>query len=409
MSDTAKYADIVLPACTSFERKELRASGRRLVYYKNAIEPLYESRSDTDIVCDLAKALELDDDLLTSGYDACCRSMLDPLGVDLDELKQKGIISLLPAMGDDELRFYTASGKYELHSSLAEKHGYEPIPKYYDPYDDADPDSYPLILCSGGRLPNAFASRFHDIPWARSLRKDASVDINIDTANELGIEQGDIIRLSTTAGSLVVKANLTNLNRRDMVVLYHGYREADVNSIIPAGHNDPYSGFPGYRSVRCKIELVEKGVPNTPAVSVSDSCGTFTFNSEKCTGCGACVVACMDRNNTDLCNQKPLRFVWERKDSDALHFEMNFCVHCNEPECLAACSFGAISKNEFGIVLIDSDKCKVCGACARACPYGAVRKGETAYKCDGCIDRVRLGLKPACIDACRFGALEAKF
>ena len=36
--------------------------------------------------------------------------------------------------------------------------------------------------------------------------------------------------------------------------LYHGYREADVNAIIPAGHNDPYSGFPGYRSVRCRVE-----------------------------------------------------------------------------------------------------------------------------------------------------------
>ena len=36
--------------------------------------------------------------------------------------------------------------------------------------------------------------------------------------------------------------------------LYHGYRETDVNAIIPAGHNDPYSGFPGYRSVRCRVE-----------------------------------------------------------------------------------------------------------------------------------------------------------
>ena len=35
--------------------------------------------------------------------------------------------------------------------------------------------------------------------------------------------------------------------------MYHGYREADVNSIVPPGHNDPYSGFPGYRSVRCAV------------------------------------------------------------------------------------------------------------------------------------------------------------
>lgn len=409
LSDTAKYADIVLPACTSFERSELRASGRQLLYYKNAIEPLYESRSDTDIVCDLARYLGLDDELLTAGYDACCRSMLEPLGVELDELKEKGIMSLPPLPADSELKFYTSSGKYELHSSLAEKHGYEPLPKYYDPYDDADPEEYPLILCSGGRLPNAFASRFHTIPWARSLRKDAMVDINPETALKLGIEQGDIISLSTSAGSLELKANITNLNSKDVVVLFHGYSEADVNSIIPVGHNDPFSGFPGYRSIRCKIELVAKGNKADDMPSVSGSSGLFKFNSEQCTGCGACVVACMDRNNTDLETQIPLRHVCERKDSSVLSFDMNFCVHCDEPACMSVCKFGAINKNSLGIVLIDAEKCMSCGACSNACPYGAVRKGDTAYKCDGCIDRVNIGLKPACIDACRFGALEANY
>ncbi len=408
MSDTAKYADIVLPACTSFERGELRASGRRLVYYKNAVDPLFESRSDTDIVCDLAKALGLEDELLTSGYDACCRSMLEPLGVDLDELKEKGVIKLPDLPSSGELKFYTSSGKYELHSSLAEKHGYEPLPKYYDPYDDADPNEFPLILCSGGRLPNAFASRFHDVPWARQLRSDAMVDINFKTASELSIKQGDIISLSTSVGSLEAKANLTNLNRENMVTLYHGYSEADVNSIVPGGHNDPFSGFPGYRSIRCKVELVAKSQQDKKAISVGAACGAFSFNSTNCTGCGACVVACMDRNTTDLSYQKPLREVWERRNSDALHFDMNFCVHCDEPACLNACKFGAVSRNELGMVVMESEKCVNCGACVKSCPYGAVRKAEKPYKCDGCMDRVSLGLKPVCIDACRFGALDMK-
>ena len=41
------------------------------------------------------------------------------------------------------------------------------------------------------------------------------------------------------------------------VFMYHGYTEADVNSIIPPGHNDPYSGFPGYRSTRCGVKKQE--------------------------------------------------------------------------------------------------------------------------------------------------------
>ncbi len=407
MTDTARYADIVLPACTSFERRELRASGRRLIYYKNAIAPLYESRSDADILCDLARALELDDPLLTGGFDTCCRSMLEPLGVQLDELVEKGTIVLPTGENDGQLRFYTPSGKYELHSYLAESLGYEALPKYYDPYDSADPEEYPLILCSGGRLPNAFASRFHNVPWARSLRQDAMVDINLSTAKTLGIEQGDIIQLSTSAGSLTLRANLTNLNRADTVVLYHGYSEADVNSIIPAGHNDPYSGFPGYRSVRCKVQPVAKNdrpIASKPSASELD--GSFGFNSEKCVGCGACVVACMDRCSTDIGVQRPFRSLWENVSNEYLSFDMSFCVHCYQPSCVDACKPGAISKSELGVVAVNRDLCVGCGACARSCPLGAITVDEKASKCDGCSDRLALGLKPVCVDACRFGALE---
>ena len=206
----------------------------------------------------------------------------------------------------------------------------------------------------------------------------------------------------------MLRANITNLNKDGVVTLYHGYSEADVNSIIPSGHNDPYSGFPGYRSVRCSVTPVKNNEePEVPQISVKDSDGAFTFNRDKCTGCGACVVACMDRNSTDLNSQHSFRKVWEDKNNGDLCFDMNFCVHCNEPACLEACKFGAVSKNEQGLVMIDSEKCVACGACARACPYKAINKGKSAYKCDGCADRTALGLAPVCVDACRFGALGA--
>lgn len=42
-----------------------------------------------------------------------------------------------------------------------------------------------------------------------------------------------------------------------MVSLYHGYREADANSLLSIDHRDPYSGFPSYRCIRCRIEKEE--------------------------------------------------------------------------------------------------------------------------------------------------------
>jgi anaerobic selenocysteine-containing dehydrogenase len=89
LTDSAKYADIVLPACSSLERSELVGvmGMSALTYIEPAIPPYFETKSDMDIICELANALDLDDDLLRSGYDNCCRYILRKLPFTLDDLK----------------------------------------------------------------------------------------------------------------------------------------------------------------------------------------------------------------------------------------------------------------------------------------------------------------------------------
>lgn len=73
MTMSAKYADLVLPACSSLERGEMKAyQGGFLTFTQPVIEPLYDSKSDTDIMYGMIKALKLDDELLQQGYEACC-------------------------------------------------------------------------------------------------------------------------------------------------------------------------------------------------------------------------------------------------------------------------------------------------------------------------------------------------
>ena len=96
------------------------------------------------------------------------------------------------------------------------------------------------------------------MPWLRALRPEPTADLNDGDAQRLGIAPGDDMTLSTQVGAITVKANPTRTVKPGTVFLYHGYREADVNSIIPPGHNDPYSGFPGYRSVRCSVSRREE-------------------------------------------------------------------------------------------------------------------------------------------------------
>ena len=97
------------------------------------------------------------------------------------------------------------------------------------------------------------------------------------------------------------------------------------------------------------------------------------------------------------------------------------CNHCADPACVKVCPVKAISKEtEFGAVIVDSAKCIGCGACAYACPWGAPQYFEpldkTAMgtpehphmtKCDMCVDRLRAGLKPACVASCPGARLSA--
>ena len=89
MTETCKYADIVLPACTSVERSELRCYPMGyIIFTQPAIPPLYDSRSDTDIIYDLAARLGLDDPLLRACYEASVDWILEPAGISVSDLRQ---------------------------------------------------------------------------------------------------------------------------------------------------------------------------------------------------------------------------------------------------------------------------------------------------------------------------------
>ncbi|WP_276852197.1 molybdopterin-containing oxidoreductase family protein [Enterocloster lavalensis] len=267
LTDTAKYADIVLPACSSFERGEFKTyPGGYATYTEPVIPPLGQSKSDADILCELAGYLDLDDPLLRSGYENCVRDIIRDLSVTVEELKAADLPVLVP-----ERELYaegayieggmdTPSGKFELDSLVIQAHpewGLDSLPTYRCSLNQADEADYPFILCAGARIPHALHSRLHDVPWLRSLRPEPEADLALCDAERLGIKKGDKIQLFTAVGSIEVKANPTARVLPGMVHMYHGYREADVNSLMDRDNLDPYCGFPGFRSTRCGVRKGE--------------------------------------------------------------------------------------------------------------------------------------------------------
>ncbi len=273
MTHTAKYADIVLPACTSVERGEMKAyQGGYLAYTKPVIRPLHDSKSDVDILCDLARVMDLDDEYLKAGYDACMDWIIDGCGLTVADLKKSDLpvkvpIAKWPAQpgGCLEKGFKTPTGKFEFYAtSIAKidpKYGLDPLPVYYDSLaDQNDPETraaYPFYLCTGARLPHTVHSRTHETPWLRSLRPHPTCEVQADDGKRLGLKDGDDVILESPYGAIQVKVKLTHKVKPGTVLMLHGYTEANVNNLIGRDHLDPYSGYPGFKGMRCNVRKVE--------------------------------------------------------------------------------------------------------------------------------------------------------
>jgi len=173
-----------------------------------------------------------------------------------------------------------------------------------------------------------------------------------------------------------------------------------------------------------KIELVDETDPlagkslniNGDA-SVSDNSNRykqhgFYFNADNCIACHACESACSEKN--DLPPHIAYRAVgYVEGGSYPNYTRLNIsmaCNHCDDPVCLKGCPTRAYTKfAEYGAVLQDPDICFGCGYCTWVCPYNApqldTKKGHV-HKCNMCVDRLEVGLKPACAAACLGGALD---
>ena len=174
----------------------------------------------------------------------------------------------------------------------------------------------------------------------------------------------------------------------------------------------------------------------------------YALDISRCIGCRRCVYACVEENNQSrdpqihwikvLQMEKEHGVSFEHADAyyqpaevpEEGHFYVPVsCQQCRNAPCTKVCPTGATWTEQDGIVVIDYDWCIGCRCCVAACPYGArhfnwgtpsIPDGEinpaTHYlgnrprtrgvveKCTFCIQRVRAGRYPACVEVCPVGA-----
>ena len=144
----------------------------------------------------------------------------------------------------------------------------------------------------------------------------------------------------------------------------------------------------------------------------------FSFDISRCSGCMACVVACMDQNDLPG-NGVTFRHVSQLEKGGYPSVRISWvslsCQNCSDAPCMVVCPSKAIFRNPHsGIVDVNKEVCIGCHSCAMVCPFGAPQfpiEGKMS-KCDLCIERVTHGLEPACVHTCTtralgFGSMKA--
>jgi carbon-monoxide dehydrogenase iron sulfur subunit len=151
---------------------------------------------------------------------------------------------------------------------------------------------------------------------------------------------------------------------------------------------------------------------------------TVFVHPERCIGCKQCEAACAVAHSQ---TKNLFLAVFEHPTpKPRIHAEPglmlntafpNKCRHCNPAPCQMACPTAAITRpSDYPeIVSLNQQKCIACGMCAIVCPFDVITyyasnaapdRPAVAVKCDHCIERQRQGTSPACVEACKVGALE---
>jgi anaerobic selenocysteine-containing dehydrogenase len=250
-NDTTEMADVVLPGCTFLEKGEISVQSLRRDYPVRTrlpiVEPLYESLAEWKFLSLLGRRLGFDEFFPFASDHELLHAALKRAGWRADSSAESTIPGRVLAKG-----FTTPSGKIELYSGSLEEQGYDPLP--VAPLDWPQNDSLPHCLITGARVPHFYHSQHRTIPALRKAHAEPVAEMSPALACEIGVADGEDVRIQTQVGVRVFKARLVDGIHSRTVSIAHGWPgQHNANWLVDDLSCDPLSGAPPYRDMRCRV------------------------------------------------------------------------------------------------------------------------------------------------------------
>jgi len=268
MTETARIADIILPATSCFEKTHLNRSSIRNnpMFLQNAvIPPKGDAWPDWQIVFELGRRLGFAAEFPWQTAEEAIDYQLEPAGVTVAQLRANGQGLRLEPQRYQKYRdqqFKTPSGKVEFYSARLAAAGLAPVPFQQgwgeDPISFADQsDQYPLLGISGSRDIRFTNSQFRTIPSLMKNSPGPVVDLHPDDAQALAIVEGEQVRIETPKGAIDMIARISTTVRPGSIRLAWGWGDslpaANLNSLTEDDCRGPVTGTSTSRSFRCRL------------------------------------------------------------------------------------------------------------------------------------------------------------
>ncbi|MCM5572440.1 molybdopterin oxidoreductase family protein [Burkholderiaceae bacterium FT117] len=230
-TDTADYADWLLPATTQLEHFDVHKTyGHWYVLANNpAIAPLGQARPNSDVFRELAARMGFDEPALRASDEEIVRDSMDwnspQVGASLEQLRREGWTKMRHAPAPfAQGGFPSPSGRCEFYSQRLADQGLDPLPDWVPPYESAASNPalaarYPLAMISPPAR-TFLNSSFVNVPSLRASEREPAIEIHPEDAAARGIADGDLVEAFNDRGRFLAKASVSDRARTGVVVAW---------------------------------------------------------------------------------------------------------------------------------------------------------------------------------------------
>ncbi len=226
MNDTSWFSDVVLPEASYLERYDplslvgtpLSVTGSRAFLRQPVVEPQGEGKSTMWIYKQIGERLGLGDYFQYKDEEDYINQQLAPLGVSLDTVRKQGYVDL-PHTDSNIFKWTTASGKIELRSATLDNAHFDGVPKWEEP-PAPKPGQFYLLTGKDARQ-TQFGTQNNQL--LHKYDDEPGLWMNTKVAASQGLNDGDMVSVTSDVGQIYVKLIVTQAIRPDCVYMTPGF------------------------------------------------------------------------------------------------------------------------------------------------------------------------------------------